>query len=133
MKFNKIPETLAHFHNLYKIYELLENYKNNYAQLIKSIKKYIMNHNKADISKLQSLLKIHNDKQRLKIFLCLQKIAVLGILDAMIRQNQLCVKNEGVAILEVVFGVYSSIFSYMLTQCKTTDQKDSISVKDEEL
>lgn len=45
-------ETLAHFHNLYKIYELLENYKNNYALLIKSIKKYIMNHNKADISKL---------------------------------------------------------------------------------
>lgn len=52
MKFNKIPETLAHFHNLYKIYELLENYKNSYSLLIKAIKKYIMNHNRADISKL---------------------------------------------------------------------------------
>lgn len=85
LKFNRIPETLAHFHNLYKIYELLENYKSNYSQLIKAIKQYIMNYNKADISKLETFLKIHQDKERLKVFLCLEKIAVLGILDAMIR------------------------------------------------
>lgn len=44
-----------------------------------------MNYNKADISKLETFLKIHQDKERLKVFLCLEKIAVLGILDAMIR------------------------------------------------
>lgn len=71
IKFNQIPETLAHFHNLFKIYELLENYKNNYALLIKNIKKYVMNHNKADISKLDNLLKINKDKERLKVLLCL--------------------------------------------------------------
>lgn len=56
LKINKnfyyISETLAHFHNLYKILDLLDNYKNNYSMMIKNIKKYIMNNNKADISKL---------------------------------------------------------------------------------
>ena len=38
--------------------ELLDNYKNSYSTMIKNIKKYIMNNNNADITKLEQLLKI---------------------------------------------------------------------------
>lgn len=52
-----------------------------------------MNNNKADITKLEQLLKIPQEKEKLKLFLCLEKIAILGILDAIVRQNELCAKN----------------------------------------
>lgn len=61
-------------------------------------------------------MKIGRDRERLKVFLCLEKIAIIGILDAMLKENELGVKNEGKVILEAVFGVYFSIFEYILEE-----------------
>lgn len=38
--------------------------------MVRNIKKYIMNYNKADINKLENLLKIEKEKEKLRIFLC---------------------------------------------------------------
>lgn len=83
--FKYVKEMLSHFENLYKIREELNDYKNNYENIIRSVKKYIFNYNRSDVSKLDSLLKIEREKKRLRALLCLEKIVVIGVLDSMLR------------------------------------------------
>ncbi len=46
-----------------------------------------MNYNNADITKLENLLNLRKEKEKLKIFLCFQKIVVIGVVDAMVRED----------------------------------------------
>ena len=76
---------INHFENLYRIREDLDDYRNNYDNIIKSVKRYILNYNNADVSKLDQLLKMEKERRKLRNMLCLEKVIVMGVMDSMVR------------------------------------------------
>jgi hypothetical protein len=70
-------------------------------------------------------LKIEQEKDKLKIFLCVEKIAVIGILDSMIREREVAVKMEGKTVLDAIMGVYMSTFEYIMSEGIYKNRKDT--------
>lgn len=62
---------LANLQNLLAIRELMDDYKNNYEAIIKKIKNYVLNMGGADVSKLETLLKIEEFQSNMRLVLCL--------------------------------------------------------------
>lgn len=113
-EFAYVKQLVSHFENLYRIREDLDDYKNNYENIVRSVKKYVFNFNGSDVSKLDDLLKIKTEKWRLRMLLCLEKVVVLGVMDSMIRECEVAIENEGKLVMDVVIGVYYSILSFLV-------------------
>ena len=111
--FPYVKELVAHFENLYRIREDLDDIRNNYENIIRSVKKYVFNQNGADICRLDSLLRIEGEKKRLRAFLCLEKVVVIGVMDSLVRECENSIENEGKYALDTIIGVYYSILSFV--------------------
>ena len=84
-KFGHVDELLAHFDNLFQIRSYIDDYQNNHSHILKAIKRYVLNHGKADVNKLETLLLQEKQKESLKQLLSLERIFIISILDATVR------------------------------------------------
>ena len=84
---------------------------------------YVFNHNSSDVSKLDQMLKIEQDRTRMRELLSLEKIVLIGILDSMVRESYSRIENDGKVMIDTILGVYFSIMDYLNTQKLTQIQK----------